>query len=230
MSGFTKLFNSILHSTIWSEPDHVRIVWITMLAMADKYGDVHAAVPGLARMAGKSLEDVEDAIGRFQQPDPYSRTSEHEGRRIQAVEGGWHLLNHGKYRELMSVEERKEYNRKKQAERRARLKLSPNVNDNQLPVRDNQQSKHIAEAKAEADSDTKKSRGRFIPPTLEQLNEYGQSLTPPFTKSEKFINFYQQKGWKVGKNSMKDWKAAVRNWHLEDKEKANPKHETRPLF
>lgn len=153
MSGFTKLFNSILHSTIWSEPDHVRIVWITMLAMADKYGDVHAAVPGLARMAGKSLEEVEDAIERFQKPDPYSRTSDHEGRRIQPIEGGWHLLNHGKYRELMSVEERKEYNRKKQAERRARLKMSQSVNDSQLPVRDNQQSKHIAEAEAEAEAE-----------------------------------------------------------------------------
>lgn len=156
MAGYTKLFNSILHSTIWSEPDHVRIVWITMLAMSDQYGDVQAAVPGLARMAGKSVEEVEDAISRFQQPDPYSRTTDNEGRRVEVIEGGWHLLNHGKYRQLMSAEERKEYNRKKQAERRAKIKVSMTVNDSQLHVKDNQQSKHIAEA----DTDTKALRER----------------------------------------------------------------------
>ena len=32
----------------------------------------------------------------------------------------------------------------------------------------------------------------------------------------KFINFYESKGWMVGKNKMKDWKAAVRNWRSEE--------------
>jgi hypothetical protein len=132
MSGFTKLFNSILHSTIWSEPNHVRILWITMLAMANKDGDVAASVPGLAKMAGISLEETEDALARFQQPDKYSRTPDFDGRRIQATDGGWHLLNHGKYRALMSAEERREYNRRKQAERRAKLSsASMTVNDSQ---------------------------------------------------------------------------------------------------
>ena len=30
--------------------------------------------------------------------------------------------------------------------------------------------------------------------------------------SEKFVNFYEAKGWQIGKNKMKDWKAAVRTW------------------
>jgi hypothetical protein len=45
---FTKLFSSITESTVWDEPDRVRLVWITMLAMADKHGRVWASVPGLA--------------------------------------------------------------------------------------------------------------------------------------------------------------------------------------
>ena len=32
--SFVKLYGSIIHSSIWSEPDHVRIVWLTMLAMS----------------------------------------------------------------------------------------------------------------------------------------------------------------------------------------------------
>lgn len=125
MAGFTKLFNSILHSTIWTEPNETRILWITLLAMSDKFGCVNASIPGLSRMAGITLEETEKGLKRFQEPDPYSRTPEFEGRRIEPIEGGWKLLNHGKYRALMSAEERREYNRLKQKE--YRQKKSANV-------------------------------------------------------------------------------------------------------
>jgi len=154
-ASFVKLFNSILHSTIWSEPNHVRIVWITMLAMSNRYGDVDASIPGLARMAGQSVEEVEDAITRFLSPDPYSRTPDNDGRRIKTIVGGWHLLNHGKYRELLSAEERKEYNRKKQAERRAKLSVS--VNDKSITVNDSQQCQHIQIPDTDTDTEEPKS-------------------------------------------------------------------------
>jgi len=104
-----------------------------MLAMSNKDGDVLASVPGLAKMAGITLEETEDGIARFQQPDRYSRTPDFDGRRIETIDGGWHLLNHAKYRRLMSEEERREYNRKKQAEHRARVsaRSSMTVNDSQ---------------------------------------------------------------------------------------------------
>jgi hypothetical protein len=37
---------------------------------------------------------------------------------------------------------------------------------------------------------------------------------------ERFVDFYTSNGWKVGKNSMKDWKAAVRAWEKDDKPQA----------
>ena len=48
MAGYTKLFNSILQSTIWREDDKTRIVWITLLAMADKNGIAETSLPSLA--------------------------------------------------------------------------------------------------------------------------------------------------------------------------------------
>lgn len=52
---------------------------------------------------------------------------------------------------------------------------------------------------------------RFIPPTVDEVAAYcqerGNSLDP-----DAFVDFYASKGWMVGKNSMKDWKAAVRTW------------------
>lgn len=155
---FTKLFNSILDSTIWQEPKETKLLWITLLAMCDRNGDVYASVPGLAVRAGISIEECEAALECLMSPDKYSRTKDHDGRRIAEIDGGWTLLNHGKYREMLSHEERKEYNRRKQQERRERLKsqsrdLSKTVNDKSMTVIENQQCQHIAEAEAEADTE-----------------------------------------------------------------------------
>src|SRR5438105_1840466 len=121
MAGYTKLFNSILASSVWSEDDKTRIVWITLLAMSDKYGVADTAIPGLADLARVSLEDCEKAIGKLKSPDKYSRTKLNDGRRIEECEGGFRLLNHGLYRAKMSADERREYNRIKQQEHRQRL-------------------------------------------------------------------------------------------------------------
>ncbi len=126
MDTYTKLFGSILDSTIWQEPLPTRVVWITLLAMCDKHGEVSASVPGLARRAGVTLEDCEEAIAKFLGPDKYSRTKEHEGRRIEEIDGGWTLLNHATYREKMSTAERRDYQRKWQADYRERQKAKTN--------------------------------------------------------------------------------------------------------
>lgn len=120
MNSFVKLFNSILTSSIWLEDNETRILWITMLAMSDKDGYVSGSVPGMARFAGISLEGARTGIEKLKGPDDESRTKEFEGRRIEEVDGGWKIINHHKYRQLMSKEERKEYNRTKQAEHRAK--------------------------------------------------------------------------------------------------------------
>jgi len=122
MTGFTKIFSSMLDSTIWAEPWHIKGVWITMLVMADKYGNVHASVPGLAKRATVSIEECEEALRKFQQPDQYSRTTDYDGRRIEAMEGGWHLLNYLRYREMRDEDARREQNRIAQQKRRSSAK------------------------------------------------------------------------------------------------------------
>ena len=107
--GFTKLFSSILTSSIWSEDDKTRILWITILACTDKDGFCQAAVPGLAAMARLTVQDTVTALARLEGPDPYSRTQDYEGRRIEKADGGWIVLNHGKYRDRERVERRREY-------------------------------------------------------------------------------------------------------------------------
>lgn len=120
MSGYTKLFASIVTSTIWREKDNVRLVWVTMLALADKYGHVEASVPGLADLARVSRADCDDALRVLSEPDADSRSSEAGGRRIEKIDGGWKLVNHSKYREKMSIEDQREKNAAYMREYRAR--------------------------------------------------------------------------------------------------------------
>jgi hypothetical protein len=57
----------------------------------------------------------------------------------------------------------------------------------------------------------KKERSIFIPPNFNEILEYCMQNNVE-VDANKFINFYESKGWMVGKNKMKDWKAAIRNW------------------
>lgn len=84
-----------------------------------------------------------------------------------------------------------------------RTNPEPNVNDN-----DNVNVNDIKESE--------EKKPRFYPPTLEELKKYiadnKYNVDP-----ERFIDYYTANGWTVGKNRMKDWKAAVRNWDRSQK-------------
>lgn len=80
------------------------------------------------------------------------------------------------------------------------VNVNVNVNDN---VNDN------------VNANKNKGACRFAPPTLDDVTAYcterGNGIDP-----QRFIDYYQSNGWKVGKNPMKDWKAAVRTWEQRD--------------
>ena len=63
------------------------------------------------------------------------------------------------------------------------------------------------------------NKGRFTPPTPTQVSNYAKEQNKSID-GERFCDFYESKGWMVGKNKMKSWQAAVRNW-LKDKDSPN---------
>ena len=71
----------------------------------------------------------------------------------------------------------------------------------------------------EIDKDTEKEvckpQKRFTKPTLDEVKAYCQERNNN-VDPEKWYNHYSANGWKVGKNPMKDWKAAVRTWERSD--------------
>lgn len=227
---FTKLFSSITESTVWCEPAHTRLVWITMLAMADRKGRVWASIPGLANRARVPLEDAEKAIETFLGPDKYSRTPDFEGRRIEPIDGGWQLLNHAKYRDMRDDVVRREYMRDYMKERRKQEKLTVN------PV-----SRQLAKAEADTEADTdKKSKalvGATAPdpsPVIETLPlingqfEVRQSflaeLEPIYPKVDVPATVREMKGWLIGnpdrRKTRKGVKRFITQWLQKEQQKA----------
>ena len=121
---YVKLFGSILDSSIWAEDASTRLVWITMLAMANKDGFVASSITGLARRANVPLKDTRKALQILASPDDDSGSPEYDGRRIEAGEGGWILLNYQKYREIQTQNQRDDARRQRLHYQRTKCETS----------------------------------------------------------------------------------------------------------
>lgn len=148
--AYTKLHETILRSTVWQEADGTRLVWITLLALADQYGEIRSTVPGLAHTARVSIAAAVEALRILSAPDQFSTSSEQEGRRIEAIDGGWRLINYAKYRHMASLDDERAKSAVRSKRYRERHKEKPSRSPSR-PVTDNHAT--IAQAEAEADSD-----------------------------------------------------------------------------
>ena len=78
------------------------------------------------------------------------------------------------------------------------------------------------EVEVEEEIKERQKRKRFVPPTLEEVSarcrEMGYGVDP-----DRFWNFYESQGWKVGKNPMRDWHRALAGWQTRDGNKTSRK-------
>lgn len=229
MPTYTKLFSSIVTSTIWTEDDKTRILWITMLAIADQHGEIQASIPGLARLAAMSIKDVEHALEILSSPDEYSRTPDNEGRRIAKIDGGWELLNHAKYRAMASKDDSKAATAKRVARHRARDAASKCNADvtvcNGCVTHGNGYvtvNRDIAEAEADTDTEAKEEKKnarklakKFIVPSIDELRVFARELGMPESDGEAMFYMWESNGWHNGKNKVKCWKSGMRRYKSE---------------
>ena len=161
--SYAKLFGTITDSSLWSASKDARILFVSMLARADATGFVEAALPGLARMANLTLAEAESALAVLMSPDSYSKSTDHDGRRVVAVPRGWCLVTYMEYRERRDEEERREYMRDYMTQYRSNPvnRKSLHVNKNSLPLTPVNNCKPCkpplakAEAEAEAEAEEK---------------------------------------------------------------------------
>jgi hypothetical protein len=215
---YTKLFSSLLNSSVWSEDAETCKVWITLLALADRDGFVFASTSGIARIAALPIESVDAAIEKFLSPDPRSQDRERggDGRRISpGPNGGWEIINYVYYRDLTDAELRRGQNRAAKQRERDRQQRSANVSkrhQSSAPVTPSE-----AESDTESDTESKEKRDRrFARPSLDEVKKHAEEKGWREFDAEAFHAFYESKGWVVGKSPMRSWKAAMISWRKHD--------------
>jgi len=83
------------------------------------------------------------------------------------------------------------------------------------------------EIEIDTEIEKEKYKRRFSKPTLDDVKAYCQERNNN-VDAEKWYNYYSANGWKVGKNPMKDWKAAVRTWERSGKSGRNSRDDFEP--
>ena len=99
-----------------------------------------------------------------------------------------------------------------------------NFSDELFFENDSVKTKKENTSKKVAEKKVSQKKERFKPPSIQQVQDYCNERKNGI-QAYTFVNFYQSKGWMIGKNPMKDWRAAVRTWEQKNKENAQSNNE-----
>lgn len=219
MSGYTPVFDSVFQGSLCGKyPDLP--VWLVLLALQQRGGVIDAHPSYIATVSGIPQADIESAIARFCEPDPSSRTPEHDGRRLEPLEGrgfGWRVLNYEKYR---NKARKQDYDAARTAsgadaerKREARQDTPKSEASRQVPTSpDKSRSVPPSEAEAEAiergSANGRKRPSRRCPPSFEPDREWAKREIPDLDVDQEIQKFRDCEF----KNPRSDWAAAWRNW------------------
>ena len=235
---WTPLFSNISESSLWQTAFHIRVAWMTILSKADHRTHTIELNPFLlARIACMTQEQAKEALDVFQAPDPNSRSTVDDGRRLRRLEGNEYLIiNADRYYEKMKDWAAREAAALRQAKyreskKRAAENESPKEPDSkplrnpaescgmlssQQPVQDEgfdpsdyklTPIKHIQPV-LESSAASK----RFVKPSLDEVKLACAKCGLPESEAENFVNYYDSVGWVVGKKQMKSWQSALAGW------------------
>jgi hypothetical protein len=84
------------------------------------------------------------------------------------------------------------------------------------------------EGKKEKKTTNSGVKERFSPPNIQEVYDYCKERNNE-VDHEKWFDYYTSKGWMIGKNKMKDWKAAVRTWERNSKSDTLSQGKTKPM-
>ena len=103
------------------------------------------------------------------------------------------------------------HRREVNAANRAGKKAEPETNEENSAIEPQPEEKPAQEIQPE-----KPKRKNFVKPTVEEIAAYCKEKNYNIN-AQQFFNYYESNGWKIGRNAMKSWQAAVQNWNIRDK-------------
>ena len=206
----------VLSDAFLDMPLSARCLYFTLGMLADDDGFVNSP-KSIMRQAGASTDDMNLLMAK---------------RFILAFDSGVIVIKHWRIHNYIQKDRYKE---SKYIEEKATLTLDQNgayteciqdvsTLDTQVRLGKDRDRIELGEGSIGEDNEESPApptRKRFTPPTVEEVSAYcqerGNRVDP-----QRFVDYYSSNGWMVGKNKMKDWKAAVRNWEQKDKQYGRP--------
>lgn len=213
------------------ERDSIIVIWFKLLCMAGKQNNggvfllndrIAYTDEMLATIFRRPLNTVRLALQTFEQFGM-----------VEIVNDTITIPNWDKHQSLDRIQKSREQTRKRVAAFRERQRLATagesEETDSETECNDDvtddvtrytpvtyqnvTQTEREGEGEREGDREREKKRTakRFTPPTVAEVRAYCQERGNN-VDAERFVDYYTSNGWKVGKNPMKDWKAAVRTW------------------
>lgn len=186
----------------WWDDQNTRMLWLTILLSVNHEpkrwhgitvdaGEMITSYAALAQKSGLSYQSVRTSLEHLISTHEVTCESTHQFTRIKVV----------KWAEFQSLD--------------APPNIPTNTRSNR-PLTEHQQSTNN---KQECKNDKNvRNKNNTIPPTLAEVTEYCRSRHNN-VDPQTFMDFYESKGWMVGKNKMKDWKACIRTWERSDRKR-----------
>lgn len=206
------------------EADSVIVIWFKLLCLAGRQNN-----SGVFLMDGRTPYTDEMFATIFRRPLNTVRMAlkvfQTYGM-VEIINNTLTIPNWEKHQKLDALEAAREATRKRVARHREKQKMlaAGNVTGNVTGNVSDSVSETVSNAcrldknrlyKTKEEGDTQK-RKRFVPPTEDEVGKYAEEKGYRTFSPARFIAYYESNGWKVGRNPMKDWKAAVRGWASRD--------------
>lgn len=192
------------------EADSIIVIWFKLLCLAGKQNNSGVFMMGnsvpytdkmLATIFRRKESTVKLALETFEQFGM-----------VELIDNVITIPNWGKHQNLDQLEHKAQYMRNYMRDYREKQKALTCKTNSKTNV---SEADKIREEKIRIDKEDiiapASGAKKFIPPTVEEIRQYCSERNNN-VDAQAFIDFYDSKGWFIGKNKMKDWKAAVRTW------------------
>ena len=205
----------VLSDAFLDMPLSARCLYFTLGMLADDDGFVNSP-KSIMRQAGASTDDLNLLMAK---------------RFILAFDSGVIVIKHWRIHNYIQKDRYKE---SKYIDEKATLTLDQNgayteciqdvsTLDTQVRLGKDRDRLELGEGSLGEDKEeaAPPTRKRFTPPTVDEVRAYCQDRQNG-VDPQRFVDYYSSNGWMVGKNKMKDWKAAVRTWEQKEKTYGRP--------
>lgn len=211
MQGWIKLHRK-LADWEWYDDAVVKAVFIDLLIQANhqentwhgqviKRGSLVTSLSTIAGRNGLTIQQVRTALQKLEKTGEINKQSTNKNTLII-------VLNYERYQEFKDDE-----NIDYQQTDNIQATINQQSNNNQSTTNKNVKNDNNVK-------NDKKSKGqtKFAKPSLDELQAF-ISENNLKVNAQSFLDYYNSNGWKVGENSMKDWKATCRNWSRREQER-----------